>query len=409
MSSALHSPERWKIIEDLFHQCLEMSPESRAAFLAEQCGSDTELRSQVEALLESASKPFTVVNDRIVNAARDFVAAGTGRNVTVGKLISHYEIIAWLGAGGMGEVYLAQDTRLKRKVAIKVLKPSRIDDARGMRRFEHEALAASALNHPNILTIFEFGNDQGIHFIAAEYVEGETLREKLAKGKLEPLVAVDIAAQIAKALVAAHSARIVHRDIKPDNIIVRNDKLVKVLDFGIAKLAESQSSQSIVPARAGVSVSQAGAVVGSAKYMSPEQARGQSVDGRSDLFSLGIVLYQMLAGKVPFDGHTATDVMAEILKGTPPGLDSLDVPPRLIEITDKALCKDRVFRYQSAKEMLADLQELQERIQFSDKLWRAASPRTGSLVMNEVLRERLTPVAGPKLVSPVTARPRRWW
>src|SRR5215472_12033470 len=412
MSSALHSPERWKIIEDLFHQCLEMSPESRAAFLAEQCGSDTELRSQVEALLESASKPFTVVNDRIVNAARDFVAAGTGRNVTVGKLISHYEIIAWLGAGGMGEVYLAQDTRLKRKVAIKVLKPSRIDDVRGMRRFEHEALAASALNHPNILTIFEFGNDQGIHFIAAEYVEGETLRQKLANGKLEPAVAVDIAAQIARALVAAHSARIVHRDIKPDNIIIRNDNLVKVLDFGIAKLSESQSSQSIIPARAtSVSISQAGAVIGSAKYMSPEQARGLSVDRRSDLFSLGIVLYQMLAGKVPFNGETANDVISEILTCNPPSLESqdLDVPPRLIEITDKAMCKDRVYRYQSAKEMLAELQEVQEGIRFSDKLWRAASTHTGSLIINDALAERLTPVPPPNPANDVPARPRRWW
>lgn len=412
MSTTLHPPERWKIIEDLFHQCLDMSPDARAAFLAEHCGSDTELRNQVEALLESASKPFTVVNDRIMNAARDFVAAGTGRSVVAGKLISHYEIISWLGAGGMGDVYLAQDTRLKRKVAIKVLKPSLIDDVRGMRRFEQEALAASALNHPNILTIFEFGNEQGLHFIAAEYVEGETLRQRLANGTLQASVAIDIAAQIAKALVAAHSARIVHRDIKPDNIIIRNDNLVKVLDFGIAKLSESQSSQNITPTQTTwVSVSQAGAVVGSVKYMSPEQARGQAVDARSDLFSLGIVLYQMLAGKVPFDGHTASDVIAEILKSTPPSLDSLnlDVPPRLIEITDKAMCKDRVYRYQSAKEMLADLQEVQEGIRFSDKLWRAASTRTDSLVISNALAERLAPVSPPNLEVEVSPRSRRWW
>src|SRR5215472_14517423 len=412
MSTALHSPERWKLIEDLFHQSLEMSPESRAAFLAEHCGSDTELRNQIEALLESASKQFTVVEDRIMNAARDFVAAGTGGTVAAGKQIGHYEIISWLGAGGMGEVYLAMDTCLKRKVAIKVLKPSLIHDAHGMRRFEQEALAASALNHPNILTIFEFGSDQESHFIAAEYVDGETLRQKLAKGKLEPAIAVDIASQIAKALVAAHSAKIVHRDIKPDNIIIRNDNLVKVLDFGIAKLSESQSSQNIMPVQAAwVSVSQAGAVVGSAKYMSPEQARGQSVDARSDLFSLGIVLYQMLAGKVPFDGHTASDVIAEILKSTPPSLESqdLDVPPRLIEITDKAMCKDRVYRYQSAKEMLAELQEVQEGIRFSDKLWRAASTHTGSLIINDALAERLTPVPPPNPANDVPARPRRWW
>ena len=412
MGAALHSPERWKIIEDLFHQCLDMSPEARAAFLADHCGSDADLRNQVEALVNSASKQFTVVEDRIVKAAQDFVAAGTTSTIAAGRMIAHYEILSWLGAGGMGEVYLAQDTRLKRKVAIKLLKPAMSDDERGLRRFEQEALAASALNHPNILTIFEFGNEQGTRYIAAEYVDGETLRRKLANGKLELAVAVDIAAQIAKALVAAHSARIVHRDIKPDNIIIRNDNLVKVLDFGIAKLSEGQSSQNIIPARAAmVSVSQVGAVVGSAKYMSPEQARGQSVDARSDLFSLGIVLYQMLAGKVPFDGQTATDVMAEILKGTPPSLDSLglDLPPRLIEITDKALCKDRVFRYQSAKEMLADLQELQEGIRFSQKLWGAASSRPGSPVVNDVLAERLTPVAARNVGAEFPARRRRWW
>jgi len=412
MGAALHSPDRWKVIEDLFHQCLPLSAEGRAAFLAEQCGSDTELREQIEALLNSAAQPATVVEDRIMKAARDFVGAGRGGTVAPGKMIGHYQILSSLGAGGMGEVYLAQDTRLKRKVAFKVLKPGLKHDERGLRRFEQEALAASALNHPNILTIFEFGNEQGTQFIAAEYVEGETLREKLANGKLEPAIAVDIAAQIAKALVAAHSARIVHRDIKPDNIIIRKDNLVKVLDFGIAKLSESQSSYNVVPAGAAwASVSQAGAVVGSAKYMSPEQARGHSVDARSDLFSLGIVLYQMLAGKVPFDGHSASDVIAEILRSTPPSMDSLNlnVPPRLIEITDKAMCKDRVYRYQSAKEMLADLQELQEGIQFSDKLWRAASPRADALIISESLTERLTPAARPNLVSEIPARKRRWW
>jgi len=409
MGSALHSPERWKVIEDLFHQCLQLPPESRSAFLAEACGSDTDLRKQVEALLDSASKPLNVVEDRIVKAAHDFVAARTGSVVAAGKMIAHYEIISWLGAGGMGEVYLARDTSLKRKVAIKVLAPSLTHDERGLRRFEQEARAASALNHPNILTIFEFGQEQGIYFIATEYVEGETLRKKLANGKLDSASAVDVAIQIAKALVAAHSAGIVHRDIKPDNIIVRYDNLVKVLDFGIAKLSESQSSSNSVPARAvSVSVSQAGALIGSARYMSPEQARGQSVDARSDLFSMGIVLYQMLAGKVPFNGETASDVIAEILMCTPPSLESLnpDVPPRLIEITDKAMCKDRAFRYQSAKELLADLQEFHEKAEFSDKLWRAASPQVDSLVINGALSERLTPAARP--TSALEARARTW-
>jgi serine/threonine-protein kinase len=412
MGFALYPPERWKVIEDLFHHCLQLPPESRSAFLTEACGSDTELRKQVEALLDSASSELTLVEDRIVKAAHDFVATGNSSGVATGKMIGHYEVISWLGAGGMGEVYLARDTRLKRKVAIKVLAPSLTHDERGLRRFEQEALAASALNHPNILTIFEFGQEQGIHFIITEYVEGETLRKKLANGKLDSSVAVDIAAQIAKALVAAHSARIVHRDIKPDNVIIRNDNLVKVLDFGIAKLSEGQSSSHIVPAQAlSVSISQAGAVIGSAKYMSPEQARGQSVDARSDLFSLGIVLYQMLAGKAPFDGETASDVIAEILMSTPPSLESLrpDVPPRLIEITDKAMCKDRAFRYQSAKELLADLQEFQEKAEFSDKLWRAASPRPDSLVINDALSERLTPAPGSSGAAEFRIRAGRSW
>ena len=382
MASAIQPPERWKVIEDLFHQSLLLPAESRAAFLAEHCGSDTELRKQIEALLESAATSTNLVEEQIAKAAHDFVASGRSGAIAAGKMIGHYEILSWLGAGGMGEVYLAQDSRLQRKVAIKVLAPSLTQDERGLRRFEQEARAASALNHPNILTIFEFGWEQGIHFIAAEYVEGETVRQKLANGKLEPAVAVDIAAQIGKALVAAHSSGIVHRDIKPDNVIVRHDSLVKVLDFGIAKLTEAKSSQSIDAAHGTVSlsISQAGVVIGSAKYMSPEQARGQTVDARSDLFSLGVVLYEMIAGRAPFEGQTASDVIAEVLKGTPPGIDSLhpDVPHGIVEIINKALSKDRDTRYQSAKDMVADLQALQEEIQFKAKFPNVATPKTDS-------------------------------
>ena len=376
MGTALHSPERWKLIEDLFHQSLEMSPEDRAAFLAEHCGSDTELRQQVEALLHSASQQFTVVEDRIMKAARNFVAAGTTGAIAAGRMIGHYEILSWLGAGGMGDVYLAHDTRLKRKVAIKVLKPTLVHDERGLRRFEQEALAASALNHPNILTIFEFGNEQGTHFIAAEFVDGETLRQKLAQGPLPMAAAVDIATQIAKALVAAHSSGIVHRDIKPDNVIIRHDNLVKVLDFGIAKLTENQDVLTVegLTRSISASLSQPGIVIGSARYMSPEQARGQSVDTRSDLFSLGVVLYQMIAGRPPFEGQTVSDVIAEVLKSTPPSLGSLhlEIPRRIVEITNRAMCKERDSRYQTASEMLTDLQEFQQEIQFRNKLVKAA-------------------------------------
>jgi len=404
MSAALHSPDRWKVIEDLFHQSLQLPPESRAAFLAEHCGSDTELRKQIEALLASASAPLNLVEDRIIKAAQSFVSGNTGAVVAAGKTIGRYELLSWLGAGGMGEVFLAQDTRLRRKVAIKVLAPSLTHDERGLRRFEQEARAASALNHPNILTIFEFGQEQGIYFIATEYAEGETLRQRLSRGPLDLSVAVDIAAQIAKALVAAHASGIVHRDIKPDNVIIRTDNLVKVLDFGIAKLTEAQPGESITSSLdpASITISQAGVVIGSVRYMSPEQARGHSVDARSDLFSLGVVLYQMIAGRVPFDGQTVSDVIAEVLKSTPPTLDDLNpnVPRRVVAITHRAMCKDREVRYQSAREMLADLQEFQEDVQFRDKVqkatpWPANVPESKRTTSEQLLAQILGSTTGP--------------
>jgi eukaryotic-like serine/threonine-protein kinase len=378
MAYGLHSPERWKRVEALFHESLEIPSESRAAFLAERCGSDAELRKEVEALLAAAGKSFDVVEQPIARAARDFVIRSSGTLFPPGRTIAHYEIISRLGAGGMGEVYLARDAKLRRKVAIKILTPSLINDERGLRRFEQEALAASALNHPNILTIFEFGQAESLYFIVSEYVDGQTLRHKLAGGPLEPSLVVDISIQIAKALDAAHSAGIVHRDVKPDNVVIRDDALVKVLDFGIAKLAESPSgkrilSDSQVPS---TSLSQAGLVIGSARYMSPEQARGQLVDARSDLFSLGVVLYEMIAGRAPFHGETPSDVIADILKGTltPVEIAAPAVPLPLRAITARALCKERERRYQSAKEMLADLQEFQNQLQLHAQLQKTPPP-----------------------------------
>lgn len=369
MVATLHSPERWKQIEALFFESVALSPEARAAFLAEHCGSDTDLRKEVEALLDSAEKPLSLVQQPIANAAHDFV---TRTDLLQPKTqIDHYEIISRIGAGGMGEVYLAQDARLQRKVAIKILTPALTHDERGLRRFEQEARAASALNHPNILTIFEFGQAGDLRFIATEYVDGPTLRQRMASGRLDAPTAVDICVQIAKALDAAHSSGIVHRDIKPDNVVVRNDGLVKVLDFGIAKLTETHAA----PAShaASISLSQAGVVMGSAKYMSPEQARGQAVDPRTDLFSLGVVLY-MIAGRPPFDGETVSDVIADVLKGTPPGLDAVvpGLPLAVRDIVNKAMCKDRDARYQSAKDMQADLQECHDEFQLQARLQKAA-------------------------------------
>lgn len=356
----LHSSERWEQIESLFHESLEMPVESRAAFLEQRCGTDLELQKEIEALLESADKPLDVLEEHVMQAARELAAGPAANLIAAGERIGHYEIVSFVGAGGMGQVYLAQDTVLRRKVAIKLLAPVLAHDRRGLRRFEQEARAASALNHPNILTIYEFGEVNGLHFIASEYVEGPTLRHKLNEAPPNLSSAVDIAIQIARALEAAHSSGIVHRDIKPENVMIRADGLVKVLDFGIAKLSEGQPQQTLLPSvlALSLSMSTAGLVIGSARYMSPEQARGQSVDARSDIFSLGVVLYEMVAGKAPFDGQTVSDVIAEILKGTPQRLSEIvpEIPAALQEIVGTAMCKDRECRYQNAKEMIADLQ-----------------------------------------------------
>ena len=233
----LHPADRWKQIEALFHESLELDPEARAVFLGERCDADAGLKKEVQTLLESAAEPMDFLQQPVVNAAHDLVARGAAELLSPGTQIDHYQIIALVGSGGMGQVYLAEDTRLKRKVAIKVLSASRIHHEGALRRFEREARAASALNHPNILTIYEFGQEDGLCFIVSEYLEGKTLRQELAGARLEVTKAVDIAVQIAKALDAANASGIVHRDIKPENVIIRADGLVKLLDFGIATLS----------------------------------------------------------------------------------------------------------------------------------------------------------------------------
>lgn len=300
--------------------------------------------------------------------------AGVNRqeSLAAGARLAHYEVISMLGAGGMGEVYLVEDTKLRRKAALKILGQSLTRDERGLRRFEQEAHAASALNHPNILTIYEFGNADGVHFIVSEYIEGLTLRYKIAGGRMELSTAIDIAIQMASALAAAHDRGIVHRDIKPDNVIVRGDGLVKVLDFGIAKLGKrplgSPTDSSGFTATSTASVP--GMVVGTAKYMSPEQARGVDVDARSDIFSLGSVLYEMVTGRAAFGGDTASDVMAEILKSEPPPPVEFapEVPHEIERIICKALRKDRETRYQAVKDLLIDLQDFKKEAEFQVKL-----------------------------------------
>jgi eukaryotic-like serine/threonine-protein kinase len=292
--------------------------------------------------------------------------------------LGRYEILSLLGAGGMGEIYLARDTtELERLVAVKVLPTKLAADPERMRRFVQEAKTASSLNHPNILTVYEIGEADSIKFIATEYVEGETLRQKMARSRLSLRAALDVAVQVASALAAAHKAGVVHRDIKPENVMVRGDGIVKVLDFGIAKLAERRppTADTEAPTRALVNTSP-GMVMGTVSYMSPEQARGLTVDERTDIWSLGCMLYEMVAERVPFEGQTATDVLANILHHEPPSLlvHRSDVPDELERSVEKALAKDREERYQVVKDMGLDLKRLRQRFDVEAELERSVTP-----------------------------------
>ena len=285
-------------------------------------------------------------------------------------LLAHYRILSRLGAGGMGEVYLAEDTNLGRKVALKILSSSFTRHEDRLRRFAQEARAASALNHPNILTIYEIGQAGDMPYIATEYVEGVTLSKLIAQGRFSLRQALDAATQLAGALAAAHAAGIVHRDIKPANIMLRPDGLVKVLDFGLAKLTESPAAQSPGPesetATAAVDTED-GRIVGTPQYMSPEQARGIKVDARTDIFSLGVVLYEMVAGKRPFDGDTSSHAMVAILEQQPLPLARYlpETPEELQRIVNKALKKDPEERYQVVKDLQIDLRQLKQQLEFS--------------------------------------------
>ncbi|HJT28653.1 MAG TPA: protein kinase [Pyrinomonadaceae bacterium] len=292
--------------------------------------------------------------------------------------VSHYRILEKLGAGGMGEVYLAEDMKLGRKIAIKILSEEFTTNKDRLHRFEQEASAASNLNHPNILTIHEMGIDRGRHYIATEFIDGVTLRRKMAASQLETHTILDIAVQVASALEEAHAAGIVHRDIKPDNIMVRRNGYVKVLDFGLAKLTETvDRSPSDGEAATRVLVqTDAGVVMGTSHYMSPEQARGKPVDARSDIWSLGVVIYEMIAGRTPFEGETSTDVIVAITQKEPPPIARFapDVPPELEWIVMKALRKDRDERYQTIKELITDLKRLKQRLEFQSELERTGAP-----------------------------------
>jgi serine/threonine protein kinase/Tol biopolymer transport system component len=366
--------DRWQQVKELFHAALERTPEERPGYLLKACAGDETLREEVLSLIASHENRGSFLDAPAYEMAAELLADEELEPMK-GKLIGHYKILELLGRGGMGEIYLAEDAKLDRKVALKLLPAEWTEDEDRLARFQREARAASALNHPNILTIYEIGEADGVHFIVTEFIEGETLRQRMqALMKLEEIF--DVAIQIASALAAAHEAGIIHRDIKPENIMLRRDGIIKVLDFGLAKLVERREEINLEGATNGLSNTHPGIVMGTVQYMSPEQARGLAVDARTDIWSLGCVLYEMVARRAPFEGATMTDVLAAILEREPPPFSSIMMyaPAQLEWIIRKALRKDRDERFQTARELLGDLRSLKEELEFEAKLEASVAP-----------------------------------
>ena len=365
------TPERWLQVKGIFHSSLQYENEERSVFLSNACGRDEALRQEVESLIASHEKDGSFIDSPVYEMAGKILS--DDQDLTVGQPIGQYEILSTLGKGGMGEVYLARDTKLDRQVALKFLPNAFTQDRERLRRFEQEARAASALNYPNILTIHEIGAVNDRRFIATEFVDGETLREKMIDGPLKIADALKIAEQIASALAQAHGLGIVHRDIKPENIMLRRDGIVKVLDFGLAKLTEKKEVGPEEATRQMVQTS-AGVVMGTVAYMSPEQARGLATDARTDIWSLGAVLYEMLAGRAAFEGPTTSDLIVSVLEHEPPPLGtSAETPAELQRIVAKMLRKDREERYQLIRDVLLDLKSLREQAEFEGKLKRSTA------------------------------------
>ena len=369
-------PQRWQQIKQIFEGALELHGDEREAYLVSACEGQTEVRAEVESLLRSYEVAGSFMETPAVAHAADTLAE-LDQKLTPGQRIKHYQIVNLIGEGGMGEVYLANDTTLGRRVALKVLPPFVSKDPERLRRFTQEARAASRLSHPNVCVVHEIGEtDDGRPFIAMEYVEGVTLRQRMRDHVMKLGDVLDIAIQIADALTAAHEAGIVHRDIKPENIVIRPEGYVKILDFGLAKLTERYKGVSHMTMSTLLFDSSPGTVIGTAAYMSPEQARGVGVDERTDVWGLGVVVYEMACGRPPFTGETATDVVVAIVEKEQPPISQFveRTPPELERIVKKALRKDRNERYQIVKEMAIDLRSLRRELEVNSMLDRSISP-----------------------------------
>lgn len=364
----------WQRVKEIFDGALERQGDERAEFLDRACDGNAEVRNEVESLLRSYEVAGSFMESPAV------AHADLDQKLTPRQRVKHYQIVNLIGEGGMGEVYLATDTILGRRVALKVLPAFVSKDPERLRRFTQEARAASRLSHPNVCVVHEIGEtDDGRPFIAMEYVEGMMLRQRIRHQAMKLGDVLDIAIQIAEGLIAAHEAGIVHRDIKPENIIIRPEGYVKILDFGLAKLTERHKSATTTTMPTLLFHSTPGVVIGTAAYMSPEQARGIAVDERTDIWGLGVVLYEMASGRAPFTGDTPTDVVVAIVERDQPPISQHveGAPPELERIVKKALRKDRNERYQIVKEMAIDLRSLRRELEMSSMLERSIAPGPG--------------------------------
>src|ERR1017187_2794122 len=336
-------PARWKRVEEIYQTASEREPGERAAFLGVVCAEDEELRREVESLLAQPSAAGLLDRPAWVPEVGRRDMPSDAARPAVGQRVAHYEIQAKLGEGGMGAVYRAYDTQLRRLVALKILPPEYASDPERRSRLLREARVASALNHPNIVSIYEVGSDSGVDFIAMEFVEGKSLGKIIPANGMPLGKALDYAVQIASGLAKAHAAGVIHRDLKPGNIMLSHDGLVKLLDFGLARRVELGPGHDST-------LTTEGQILGTPSYMSPEQAQGKPLDVRSGLFSFGVVLYEMLSGKRAFSGGSAIEVMNSVLKDDPPAL-ATSIPHAPNRIVLRCLEKDPARRFQSAADM----------------------------------------------------------
>jgi len=399
---------KWRKITELFEAALDRPEDDRVSFLEAACDGDEEVRRRVEEMLAADARQNLLMDRPAYKAVGTFVPSLVTQAESQsfsGEMIGDYRLVRELGEGGMGAVYLAYDTRLGRYAALKFL-PSRFHSPERVLRLEREARAASALNHPHILTIYDFGQQDGRDFIASEFVEGRTLRDHITANNLTLNQILEVAIQVASALGTAHAAGIIHRDIKPENIMLRPDGYAKVLDFGLAKLTEKElADDSTTDPRVTAGFkTRTGILLGTTSYMSPEQVRGQKLDGRSDLFSLGVVLYELISGQRPFRGETLHHVMVAITDNEPLPIGHLvpRAPVKFQHIISRVLAKDPGERYQTAAGLIADLEELQSELAAHA---RVSSTETSSAGSKEI-DQHTTPIIGaqPSVLTATTAR-----